>query len=171
MAFLPIDRKHANNNDGHIIKISDAEKHTGTTFEWDTFVVASRLRGTESTFTDPDGLATYADGRLFVMTDGGQPDGLQDQLLVADSRSEAELPEFFRLLVCVSGDEVTGFTMTPDRRTLFVNPQHPGNGDPAATSFPVEGGMPDGITVPRDATLVITRKDGGVIGSLSFPDV
>jgi secreted PhoX family phosphatase len=40
--------------------------------------------------------------------------------------------------------------------------QHPGNGDPAQTNFPAP---PDGMTVPRDATVVITRKGGGVIGS------
>ena len=155
----------APNNDGHIIRINDSEQHTGTTFSWDIFQVASQLRGTESTFTDPDGLATDPDGRLFVMTDGGQPDGLQDQLLVADTRANSGEADFFRLLTGVTGDEVTGFTMTPDRRTLFVNLQHPGNGNPNATSFPVEGGVPDGVTVPRDATLVIRRKDGGIIGS------
>jgi hypothetical protein len=155
----------APNNDGHIIRMSDSAQHTGTTFEWDIFQIASELRGTESTFTDADGLASDPDGRLFVMTDGGQPDGLEDQLLVADSRSASGEAEFFRLLTGVTGDEVTGFTMTPDRRTLFVNLQHPGNGDPNATSFPVQGGVPDGVTVPRDATLVVTRKDGGIIGS------
>lgn len=30
------------------------------------------------------------------------------------------------------------------------------------THFPAP---PDGVTIPRDATCVITRKDGGVIGS------
>jgi len=25
--------------------------------------------------------------------------------------------------------------------------------------------MPDGVTVPRDCTFVITRKNGGIIGS------
>ena len=40
--------------------------------------------------------------------------------------------------------------------------QHPGNGDPLASNFPAE---PDGVTIPRDSTIVITRKDGGVGGS------
>ena len=44
---------------------------------------------------------------------------------------------------------------------MFVNLQHPGNGDPSLTNFPAQ----DGVSVPRDATIVITRKDGGVIGS------
>ena len=53
-------------------------------------------------------------------------------------------------------------TLTPDRRTLFANLQHPGNGDPAATSFPAPTGSG---RIPRDATLVIRRKDGGIVGS------
>ena len=79
-------------------------------------------------------------------------------MLVADTRSG----EIRRLLTGVSGDEITGIAMTPDRRTMFVNVQHPGNGDPGQTSFPA---APGSGRVPRDATLVITRKDGGIIGS------
>lgn len=48
---------------------------------------------------------------------------------------------------------------------MFVNVQHPGDGDPARTNFPVANAAPDGATVPRDATMVITRKDGGIVGS------
>ena len=58
--------------------------------------------------------------------------------------------------------EITGLTLTPDRRTLFINTQHPGNGDPSKTNFPA---APDGKTIPRDCTFVITRMDGGIIGS------
>ena len=98
------------------------------------------------------------DGRLFIQTDGGQKDGLNNQLLVADSLTG----ELRRLFTGVTGDEITGITLTPDRRTLFINTQHPGNGDPSVTNFPA---MPDGVTVPRDCTFVITRKNGGIIGS------
>jgi secreted PhoX family phosphatase len=66
------------------------------------------------------------------------------------------------LFTGVTADEITGIAVTPDRRTMFVNIQHPGNGNPALTNFPAP---PDGVTIPRDATCVITRKDGGVIGS------
>jgi secreted PhoX family phosphatase len=70
--------------------------------------------------------------------------------------------EVRRLFTGVPGDEITGITMTPDRRTLFINSQHPGKGDPKISNFPA---APDGVTVPRDCTFVITRKDGGIIGS------
>ena len=41
----------------------------------------------------------------------------------------------------------------------------PGNGDPNLTNFPVLNDPPDGTTIPRDSTFVITRKDGGIVGS------
>ena len=98
------------------------------------------------------------DGRLFIETDGGQPPGLNDQMLVADTRTG----ELRRLLTGVTGCEITGITVTPDRRTLFCNVQHPGDGDPTVTNFPAPL---DGVTVPRDATLVVRRRDGGIVGS------
>jgi secreted PhoX family phosphatase len=52
--------------------------------------------------------------------------------------------------------------VTPDYRTALINIQHPGNGNPLLTNFPAET---DGYTIPRDCTLLITRKDGGIIGS------
>lgn len=150
----------APNSDGHIIRTVDSDDHMGTSFQWEIYLLASDTQGTEGVFTDPD--AAWADpyGRLFIGTDGGQPDGLQDQLVVFDLSKET--PEPKRLLVGVSSDEITGFTVTPDQRTAFVNIQHPGNGSPQDTNFPAPF---DGVTIPRDCTLVIRRKDGGIIGS------
>ena len=150
----------APNNDGHIIRTKDSGDHLGTRFTWDIYLLSSSTRSTEGVFTDPD--AAWADpyGRLFIGTDGGQPDGLQDQLVVIDTTKD--IPEPKRLLVGVSSDEITGFTITPDQRTAFVNIQHPGNGFPDTTNFPAPF---DGTTIPRDCTLVIRRKDGGIIGS------
>ena len=150
----------APNSDGHIIRTYDDNDFMGTTFSWDIYLLASSTRDTEGVFTDPDAAWADADGRLFIGTDGGQPDGLQDQLVVFDTTQDN--PEPKRLLVGVNSDEITGFTITPDQRTAFVNIQHPGDGDPTATNFPAD---PDGVTIPRDCTLVITRKDGGIIGS------
>ena len=150
----------APNSNGHIIRWRDADNHVGTTFEWDIFVLCTDILGKEFEFTDPDGLWVDPDGRVFIQTDGGQPTG-NNQMVVADSDTE----EFRRLLTGVTSDEITGLAVTPDRRTLFCNSQHPGNGDPTRTNFPVLNDEPDGKTVPRDATFVITRKDGGIVGS------
>lgn len=150
----------APNSDGHIIKTMDSDDYLGTSFTWDIFILASSTRDTENVFTDPD--AAFADpfGRLFIGTDGGQPDGLQDQLVVFDT-TEAD-PQPRRLLTGVVSDEITGWATTPDFRTAFTNIQHPGNGNPSSTNFPAPY---DGVTIPRDCTLIITKKDGGVIGS------
>ena len=150
----------APNSDGHIIRTLDSDDHLGTTFEWEIYILASSTQGTEGVFTDPDAAYIDSDGRLFIGTDGGQPDGLQDQLVVFDTTSAT--PEPKRLFVGVNSDEITGFTLTPDRRTAFINMQHPGNGDPTSTNFPAQF---DGVTIPRDCTIVLTRKDGRVIGS------
>ena len=78
----------------------------------------------EHSFASPDGRMADPDGRLFIRTDGNQRDKANNQLLVADTNTG----EVRRLLSGVGGCEVTGITNTPDRRTLFVNLQHPGNG-------------------------------------------
>ena len=155
----------APNNDGHIIRTRDLGDGIGRLFKWDLYSLASQSRETEEVYTDPD--AAYVDpaGRLFIGTDGGQPDGLQDQLTVFDTTKRlgpGEIPQGKRLFVGVASDEITGFTLTPNRRTAMINMQHPGNGDPTATNFPA---ATDGFTVPRDCTIVITKKDGGVVGS------
>jgi secreted PhoX family phosphatase len=148
----------APNSDGHIIKWRDSEQHTGSTFEWDIFMIAKDSHGSEQSFSDPDGLWADPDGRLFIQTDGGQQDGLNNQMLVADTHTG----EILRLFTGVTSAEITGITVTPDRSTMFINIQHPGNGDPTRSNFPEAF---DGVTVPRDATIVLTKKDGGIIGS------
>ena len=151
----------APNPDGHILRWRDAGDPAGRAFAWEIFRAAADTHGTEESFADPDGLRADPDGRLFIQTDGGQKDGLNNQLLVEDTRAGA----IRRLFTGVPGCEITGLAATPARRTLFVNVQHPGDGDPALTNFPVANPVPDGATAPRDATVVITRKDGGVVGS------
>lgn len=148
----------APNPDGHIIRWQDSDHHVGTSFTWDIFLIAQDTHGTEDTFSDPDGLWSDPDGRLFIQTDGGQKDGLNNQMLVSDPRTG----DLRRLFTGVTGCEVTGIAVTPNRRTMFINVQHPGGGDPTLTNFPA---MQDGTTIPRDATIVITRKDGGIVGT------
>lgn len=147
----------APNADGHIIRFRDRPKNEKR-FDWRLFLIAEDTHGTGDSYSDPDGLWADPDGRLFIETDGGQKDDLNNQLLVCDIKTRA----IRRLLTGVTRDEITGLTVTPDRRTLFCNSQHPGNGDPTLTNFPAPQ---DGVTIPRDFTFVITRKDGGIVGS------
>lgn len=148
---------------GHIVKWRDNTNHVGTTFTWDIFVLARDTHNTpESAFGSPDGLWADPDGRLFIETDGTQPTingvTLNDQMLVADTNTG----EIRRIFSGVTDCEITGVAVTPDRRTMFINIQHPGDGNPAKTNFPAPL---DSNRIPRDATVVITRKDGGIIGS------
>ncbi|HEX5806369.1 MAG TPA: PhoX family phosphatase [Macromonas sp.] len=78
-----------------------------------------------------------------------------------------------RFLVGPRGCEITGLCETPDGRTLFVNIQHPGENTKMAdvqnpakyeSQWPANAGYGAGLR-PRSATIVITKKDGGVIGS------
>jgi secreted PhoX family phosphatase len=80
---------------------------------------------------------------------------------------------FKRFLVGPKGAEITGITETPDGRALFINIQHPGENtkmtdvtDPARyeSRWPANAGYGAGQR-PRSATIVITRKDGGVVGA------
>ncbi|MDW8444814.1 MAG: DUF839 domain-containing protein [Acetobacteraceae bacterium] len=75
--------------------------------------------------------------------------------------------EIKRFLTGPVGQEITGVITTPDRRTMFINVQHPG-ATTTAEEF-AEGKLrsrwPDGHGVPRSATVVITKDDGGVIGT------
>lgn len=150
----------APNPDGHILRMVDSNNHTGNTFTWTIPFIAEDTHavGDETTFSDPDALWADPNGRLFIGTDGGQQKDLNNQLLVADPATGA----IKRLFTGVAGDEITGIAVTPNQKNLFTNSQHPGNGDPTVTNFPAPT---DGVTIPRDVTVVITRKDGGFVGS------
>lgn len=79
-----------------------------------------------------------------------------------------------RFLVGPKGSEITGIDMTPDRKALFVNIQHPGElggfADYRQTGpFVQQSGFnaletTEGQKRARSVTLVITRDDGGDIG-------
>ena len=78
-----------------------------------------------------------------------------------------------RFLVGPKGCEITGLSETPDGKTIFVNIQHPGEGTAMAnigdatkyqSQWPSNVGYGAGKR-PRSATIVITKNDGGVIGS------
>jgi len=78
-----------------------------------------------------------------------------------------------RFLVGPSGSEITGLCESPDGKTMFINIQHPGENtsqanlaDPTkyTSQWPANAGYGAGKR-PRSATIVITKNDGGRIGS------
>lgn len=139
---------------------------------------------TANTFNSPDGIGFDADGRLWIQTDGNFSDtGVyagqgNNQMLCANPESG----EIRRFLVGPSGCEITGLTFTPDGKTMFINVQHPGEvgSHPNRPTPPAGVSMDDFIAAnplafsqwpnasggrPRSATVVITKDDGGVIGT------
>jgi secreted PhoX family phosphatase len=153
---------------GHIVRWDETGgDHTATTFTWDLFLLAGPGGGVDGStvapddaFGSPDGLWVDPDRRAWIQTDGSQPVASNNQMLAADARApyDAE-PELRRFLTGVVGCEVTGIATTPDRRTLFVNIQHPG--ELGGSTWPQD----DGLATPRSATVVVTKNDGGVIGT------
>lgn len=148
-----------------------------TTFDWDIFVLAGNPtvpanQGTpragssnvtaDNTFNSPDGLGFDRFGRLWIQTDGkysntgDYANQGNNQMLVADPVSK----EIRRFLVGPKECEVTGLAFTPDNKALFINIQHPGENGGGSSHWP-EGGN----AMPRSATVIITKNDGGVIGS------
>lgn len=163
------------NPDGHIVSLKEGRRggdNTATTFTWDIFLVGwdETTQANhpdfphvprDAAFSDPDGLAFDQDGRLWIQTDGGQPFGMNDVMLAADPDTR-EIKRFFMgPLDC----EVTGLTFTPDSRTCFVNIQHPNDEVPASNTDTSVFPEPFDDVRPRSATIVITKDDGGVIGS------
>jgi uncharacterized protein len=127
----------------------------------------------------PDGLWFDALGRLWVQTDqSGDATGDfvnigANCMVCADPNTGATR----RFLTAPPRSEVTGVVMTPDYKTMFVGIQHPGEDATAAnplqfSNWPQSqfGFAADGVTVlppgrPRSSVLVITKDDGGVIGT------
>lgn len=169
---------------GHILRWKEEGDDAGATrFSWQVFVLAGNPSHRDPTlhgnvagdaFGCPDGLKFDSSGILWIQTDVsssslGQPGYAElgnNMMLAADPVSG----EVRRFLTGPRGCEVTGNTMTPDRRTMFVNIQHPGEPaddvsdptDPKKFSQWPDG--PDGGR-PRSATVAIRKLDGGVIGS------
>lgn len=111
--------------------------------------------GEEGSFNSPDGLWVDAEtGLVWIQTDGysNTARGFGNQQMLVVNPDNGVLKRF---LVGPRGCEITGITATPDRRTLFVNIQHP------------TGTWPNinGETRPRSATVVITREGDGYIGT------
>ena len=114
-----------------------------------------------------DGGKVTVNNRMTI--NGAAVTGQQDTFIGA-MLGEARLRRF---LVAPKGAEVTGITETEDGKTLFVNIQHPGEDTPAlggSAQFNAQSLWPGNQGYgaagrPRSATIVITRNDGGLIGT------
>jgi secreted PhoX family phosphatase len=179
----PVDaaNRRATNVYGHILRWTETDGDAAATaFRWEIFLLAGdpakddavNIKG--DSFGSPDGLWIDPRGILWIQTDASMKVMQEDAytnlgnntMLAADPKTG----EVRRFLVGPKGCEVTGVAMTPDLNTMFVNIQHPGEpasdiSDPknptAISSWPDH----DPAGRPRSATIVITRADGGAIGT------
>jgi secreted PhoX family phosphatase len=169
------------NTFGHIIRWYYASDFSEPTFGWDIFALAgdptnaahgSTIVGDK--YGSPDGIYVSPRGRLWIQTDvsgstintGSYAGFGNNQMLCADPWTK----ETRRFLVGPNVCEVTGVFVTPDEKTMFVGIQHPGEA-PSGANDPANpkqySSWPDGSAGgrPRSSLIVITKDDGGEIGS------
>jgi uncharacterized protein len=173
----------ANNVFGQIIRWKEDGDFDGLGFAWNHLVLVGdpaneraeakgNIKG--DLYACPDGIAFDPRGVLWIQTDahatqmykGELKNVGNNQMLACDPKTGATR----RFLTGPTNCEVTGVTWAPDGKTMFINIQHPGE-TPSDRSDPNEPAKfsnwpdykPGGR--PRSATVVIRRRDGGVIGS------
>lgn len=138
--------------------------------------------------SSPDGMWFDPRGVLWIQTDDGAytdvtncmmlaalPGQIGDGTTATTSNGQQTLvgakvtdETLRRFLVGPKECEITGIAMTPDHKAIFINVQHPGEKskkyDAPTSNWPATQKDPNNKTArPRSATVVITRKDGGVI--------
>ncbi len=112
----------------------------------------------------------YGDGGSVSVANLAVPaNGAADQTVTTYAGKDASNATLRRFLVGPKGCEITGITETPDGKAIFVNIQHPGENTSGAnigTPANFQSHWPDGgMARPRSTTIVITKNDGGLIGS------
>jgi hypothetical protein len=125
----------------------------------------------------PDGLWFDKDGRLWIQTDQ-QGDAKGDWVNIGGNVmmcADPDTGETRRFLTSPPNCEVTGVVATPSGRTMFVGIQHPGEDwsvNPTDNSAWPDNGFNGSTTFtgsksakPRSGVVVITKDDGGVIGT------
>lgn len=165
------------NTMGHILRWREDGDLDATRFAWSHFVLAgdpanerdcARGNVKGDLFGSPDGLWIDPRGVMWIQTDASSGTmGRRDYARLPNNQVLACDPtvgEMRRFLVGPAGCEVAGLVTTPDLRTMFVNIQHPGEPEFGKTPVVHTSHWPDGGR-PRSATVVITKDDGGVIGT------
>jgi hypothetical protein len=174
---------------GHIVRFREAN-NDDLTFAWDIFLLAGdplydqTVPADQPIFGSPDGIWVDDSGIVWIQTDiSNSSQNLQSRGYdrIGNNAMLAANPvtgDVKRFMTGPRGCEITGVTMTPDQRTMFVNIQHPGEsttywntqfGAPSTLNPSTVSNWPYGTTLkprrPRPATVVIRKLDGGRIGS------
>jgi hypothetical protein len=120
-----------------------------------------------SPIATPDNLLFDRAGNLWIATDGqGEKERLHcNDALHAVPTREPERGRVQQFLRAVNDAEVTGPCFTPANDTLFVSIQHPGRTDDSTLATSTSHWPDGGNHAPRPSVVVVTKKDGGIIGS------
>lgn len=175
------------NPHGHILELvppgaDGARDFAADVYTWDVFVLCGDPARPEDEamfhpgtttgwFTDPDNLSVDPGGRLWVTTDGPPPPGIADAVFVMDTEGpDRALPKI--AYIAPVGSEACSPAFTPDGRHVFISVQHPGElrmeDDEDAESIAEAGTLwPDFAEgrPARPAVVVLTRTDGGMVGT------
>jgi len=183
LPYDPVDAANPRpaNAYGQIVRWWYRNDFTEARFKWDLFALSGDPAAGETGSTivgdkygSPDGIYVAPSGRLWIQTDdsgstidaGAYAGFGNNQMLCADPHTR----ETRRFLVGPRICEITGVFVTPDERTMFVGIQHPGEA-PSGANDPANpkqySAWPDGPGGgrPRSALVVITKADGGKIGT------
>ena len=170
---------------------------TAESFKWDIYLfgaeaaMASNINlsglNDHNDLSSPDGMWFDPRGVLWIQTDDGAytnetncmmlaalPGQVGDGAKAITSAGQETIvgakvtdQNLRRFLTGPKECEITGVTMTPDYKAIFINVQHPGEDsdsyDKPTSHWPASQTNPTSTARPRSATVVITRKDGGVI--------
>jgi hypothetical protein len=184
------------NPNGHIIRWKETG---ATAFAWDIYLFGAEndaaadvnLSGLTAVndFSSPDGACFDPRGVLWIETDDGAYTDVTNCMLLAAlpgkvgdggpatavggtatiKGANATADNLRRFLVGPKDCEITGFAMTPDAKTMFINVQHPGENS-TNQSAGLTSHWPDSQTTaastkrPRSATVCVARVNGGEIG-------
>ncbi|WP_423853842.1 PhoX family protein [Acinetobacter guillouiae] len=173
-------------------------KTTAESFTWDIYLFGAEAKmasninlsglNDNNDLSSPDGMWFDPRGVLWIQTDDGAytdttncmmlaalPGKVGDGAKAISSAGQETIvgkqvtdENLRRFLTGPKQCEITGVTMTPDYKAIFINVQHPGEDSPSfdkpSSNWPASQKDPSNKTArPRSATVVITRKDGGVI--------
>jgi secreted PhoX family phosphatase len=176
---------------GHILELTPPNgDHAANAARWDVLIKAGNplepgvaalwnpSTSDSGWFACPDNCAVDPDGRLWVSTDQGKnwknASGTADGVwaLETEGAGRGTGRMFYRVPI---GAEMCGPRFTPDGRTLFVAVQHPAvDGAKHFPGFERSSTFEDPATrwpdfddkvPPRPSVVVITKNDGGLIGS------
>ena len=172
----------ARNKHGHILEMippgrgADAD-HAATRFRWEIPLLAGNPKNAADGanyhpdvtevgwLSTPDNCAFDTKGRLWIATDGAPKSGVADGVWATDVEGSGRMLTK-RFFAAPRGAELCGPCFTPDDRTFFGAVQHPADERNSTFANPTtrwpdfKNDMP-----PRPSVVVVTRKDGGVIGT------